>query len=121
MVREMWNDVSYRVRALVRRGDTERELNAEIEDHLAREAEALERAGRSPAEALREARLAFGGLDEVKERTRDACGTALIERGTNRSRQSFERCGTQLRIVAASVRRRPVDRRTDDPAERLAE
>ena len=79
MLQEIWNDVSYRVRALVRRGDAERELNAEIEHHLAREAEALERAGRSSAEALREARLAFGGLDEVKERTRDAWGTALIE------------------------------------------
>jgi len=76
---EVWNDIRYRVRAFVRRDDVERDLNAEIEDHLAREVEALERAGRSPADARREARLAFGGLEAVKEHTRDAWGTAFVE------------------------------------------
>jgi putative ABC transport system permease protein len=79
MLREVWNDVRYRVRTLRRRDDAERNLNSEIEDHLAREAEALERAGWSPADAKRQARLAFGGLEAIKEGTRDAWGTTLVE------------------------------------------
>ena len=72
MVREFWNDIRYRVRALVRRDDAERALNAEIEDHLARQAESLERAGWSREDARRQARLAFGGLEGIKEHTREA-------------------------------------------------
>jgi predicted permease len=79
MVRELWNDIRYRVRALVRRDDAERALNAEIEDHLARHAESLERAGWSREDARREARLAFGGLEGIKDHTRDAWGTAALE------------------------------------------
>jgi predicted permease len=79
MVREFWNDTRYRIRALVRRDDAERALNAEIEDHLARHAEFLERAGWSGEDARREARLAFGGLEGIKEHTREAWGTATLE------------------------------------------
>src|SRR5689334_15603527 len=75
---EIWNDVRYRVRALIRRDAADRDLNAEIADHLEREAAALVRAGWSPWEARREARLAFGCLEQVKASTRDAWGTALI-------------------------------------------
>jgi putative ABC transport system permease protein len=79
MLREFWNDGRYRVRALVRRDEAERALNAEIDDHLARQAEALERAGWSRAEARRQARLAFGGLQGIKEHTREAWGTVALE------------------------------------------
>src|SRR5436190_1957481 len=79
MVREFWNDIRYRVRALVRRDDAERALNAEIEDHLARQAESLERAGWSREDARRQACLAFGGLEGIKEHTREAWGTVALE------------------------------------------
>jgi DNA-binding PadR family transcriptional regulator len=79
MVREFWNDIRYRVRALVRRDDAERALNAEIEDHLARHAESLERAGWSREDARRQARLAFGGLEGIREHTREAWGTMALE------------------------------------------
>jgi putative ABC transport system permease protein len=82
MVREFWNDIRYRVRALVRRDDAERALNAEIEDHLARQAESLERAGWSREDARRQARLAFGGLEGIKEHAREAWGTAALESTT---------------------------------------
>src|ERR1043166_5881559 len=78
VVREFWYDLRYRVRALLRRDDAERALNAEIEDHLARHAESLERAGWSHEDASRHARLAFGGLDAIKEQTREAWGTAAL-------------------------------------------
>jgi putative ABC transport system permease protein len=79
MVGEFWNCLRYRVRSFVRRDEAERALDAEIENHLAQHAESLERAGWSRAEALREARLAFGGLDAIKEHARDAWGTAALE------------------------------------------
>jgi putative ABC transport system permease protein len=78
MLRELWNEVRYRVRALTRRAAAERSLRAEIDDHIAREAEALERAGLSPAEARRRARLAFGALEQIKDESRDAWGTTLV-------------------------------------------
>ena len=63
----------------MRRSSADRELSAEIEEHLARESKALQRAGLSVSDARRQARLAFGGLEDVKARTRDAWGTALAE------------------------------------------
>ena len=37
MVREFWKDIRYRLRAFVQRDDAERALNAEIQDHSARQ------------------------------------------------------------------------------------
>jgi predicted permease len=79
MLRDLWNDLGYRVRALLRRGDVERELRAELADHLSREAARLEGEGVSPAEARRQARLTFGGIEDIKARSREARGTAFIE------------------------------------------
>src|SRR5262245_23025699 len=79
MVRELWHDLRYRLRALVYRSDADRDLQAEIEEHLRRETEALERQGVSPAEARRRAGVSFGGVEDMKERTRDARGTAFVE------------------------------------------
>jgi predicted permease len=79
MWRELWYDVRYRVRALLRRDDQDRDLEAEFQDHLAREADALARSGLSPADARRQAVLSFGGLEGTRERTREAWGTALVD------------------------------------------
>ncbi len=79
MVGELWSDLRYRVRALVRRDAMERELDAELRFHIEREAEKYERAGVPRAEALRRARLAFGGVEHVKEESREARGTVLLE------------------------------------------
>lgn len=46
----------------------ERETDAEIEEHLRRRAEQLERQGMTPAEARAEALRRFGALDEARER-----------------------------------------------------
>ena len=86
MLGEVWNDIRYRVRAFLRRNEAERSLNAEIAEHLTREVEALERAGWSAADAKRQARIAFGGLDAIKERTRDAWGTRLIDSAVHDTR-----------------------------------
>ena len=79
MFDELWSDLRYRVRALLRRDSVERELSDELRFHLERETEKYERQGLSHAEAVRRASLAFGGLERAKEASRDSRGTLLLE------------------------------------------
>jgi putative ABC transport system permease protein len=58
-------------RRLFRRHSLERELDAELRDHIERQVAEGVRAGRSEAEVRRRIRLASGGLDQVKEACRD--------------------------------------------------
>ena len=89
MLSEWWNDLLYRLRALVRRRDVERELADELRLHIEREAEKYERQGVLPAEAMRRAHLAFGGVERVKEESRDGRGTALLESALKDLRYAF--------------------------------
>jgi predicted permease len=72
-------DLLYRLRALLRRRAVEGELDDELRFHREREIEKHLRAGRTPQEAERLTRLAFGGLDQVKESCRRARGTEAVE------------------------------------------
>jgi putative ABC transport system permease protein len=56
---------------LLRRRALERELDAELRDHIEREVAEGVGAGRSEADVRREIRLTSGGLDQVKEACRD--------------------------------------------------
>jgi predicted permease len=71
--------ILYRLRALFRKSTVESELNDELQFHAEQHIEKLKRSGLSDEEALREARLRFGALDQVKEECRDARGVALID------------------------------------------
>jgi putative ABC transport system permease protein len=64
---------------LRRRDALDRQLDAELRDHLERQIADYIAAGMSPSEARRKARLTFGGLDQVKESCRDARGLRLVE------------------------------------------
>ncbi len=79
MLTDLASDLRFRWRALFRRAEVERELDDELRFHLEREAAKLERLGLSAAEAARRARLEFGGVDRVKEETRDARGVRVLE------------------------------------------
>lgn len=79
MLSELWSDLRYRLRALVQRGEVEHELAAELRFHIEREAEKYVAMGVSREDALRRARLAFGGVERVKEASRDAHGTRFVE------------------------------------------
>ncbi|MGH7656372.1 MAG: ADOP family duplicated permease [Gemmatimonadaceae bacterium] len=68
-----------RVRALFGKEGLDREMSDEMRHHLELEAEELARGGLSPEEAARRARLAFGGVEQHKEETRDARGVRAIE------------------------------------------
>jgi putative ABC transport system permease protein len=58
-------------RRLLRRHSLERELDAELRDHIERQVAEGVRAGRSEAEVRHRIRLVSGGLDQVKEACRD--------------------------------------------------
>jgi hypothetical protein len=55
MLTELWSDLRYRLRALFRRRDVERELDDELRFHIEREAEKYTAAGLSCDDALRRA------------------------------------------------------------------
>jgi predicted permease len=76
---ELWSDLRYRLRAVLRRGTVEQELDDELRFHVEHEAEKYVRAGLSRDEAMRRARLAFGGVDRIKDDTRDTRGIALLD------------------------------------------
>ena len=58
-------------RRLLRQHGLERELDAELRDHIEREIAAGLRAGESEADVRRRIRLTAGGLDQVKQACRD--------------------------------------------------
>ena len=79
MLSELLSDFRFRMRSLFKRADVERELDDELRYHLEREAEKYVGQGLAPNDALRRARLAFGGMDSAKEATRDVWGTVVLE------------------------------------------
>jgi len=75
----MLNDLFHRLRALFRRNTLERDLDEELRFHFDEQVEKHVRAGLSRTEAIRRARLSFGGIEQVKEECRDARGVRFVE------------------------------------------
>jgi predicted permease len=75
----MLSDVRFRLRALFRRNVVETELEQELRFHFENEVEKYKSMGMASEEALRHARLSFGGHDQIKEDCREARGTNLLE------------------------------------------
>jgi putative ABC transport system permease protein len=75
----MLSDWTIRFRSLFERAVVEHELDDELRSHLERQAQSYENAGLSHDEAVRRARVEFGGLDQAKEDCRDARGTRWLE------------------------------------------
>jgi putative ABC transport system permease protein len=75
----MLADLTHRFRALFRREAVERELDEELRLHLEHETGTRLAAGMPREEAARQARLAVGGFDQIKEAHRDARGVRAIE------------------------------------------
>lgn len=75
----MLSDLLFRLRALVRGRRLDEEMADELRFHLEREIEKLVRSGMSRDEATRQARLAFGGIDQTKDACRDARGISFVE------------------------------------------
>src|SRR5438552_15284583 len=83
-----------RTRAILRRDSLDRDLDTEIRLHLDMEAEDIARTrGLAPAEAQREALVAFGGVSRFREDHREARGVRWLEETVQ-----------VLRFAAASLR-----------------
>jgi predicted permease len=78
-VHDMWSDLVFRLNSLFRRNSVESELDEELRAHMEREIEKLVQHGVTREEAIRRARLSFGGTDKVKEECREARGVNSFE------------------------------------------
>lgn len=72
-------DVFRRLRSLVRREELEERLDDEIRFHVEQQIEKNRRAGMAPDEARRQALIRFGGVEQMRERTRDEFRAGLLE------------------------------------------
>src|SRR6202522_3083898 len=75
----LWSRVSSWLRATVRRSRVESEMEAELRFHMEAYADDLVRGGVAREEALRRARLEFGGIENAKEECREARGVHFAE------------------------------------------
>ncbi len=92
----MFSDLRFRLRALFRRGTMERELDEELRFHIEQAIGKYVAGGMAPSEAARQARLAFGGVERIKDESRDQRGISW-----------FERRGADLRLATRGMRRQP--------------
>lgn len=75
----MLGDLMFRLRALFRREAMEAEMDEELRSHFEKQVEKFMVSGLSREEAVRRARLEFGGYEQLKEECRDARGVSFIE------------------------------------------
>jgi putative ABC transport system permease protein len=76
---EMLSKLRMALRALLRKSEVEGELDEELQGHLDQQTEQNIRLGMNTEEARAAALKAFGGVEQAKERSRDACGARWIE------------------------------------------
>jgi macrolide transport system ATP-binding/permease protein len=89
----MLPDLRYRLRALFERKAMETELTEELRFHFDHQVEKNRKLGMSREEALRSARMHFGGIEQVKEDCRDVRGVSPFDR----TMQDFRFAMRQLR------------------------
>jgi macrolide transport system ATP-binding/permease protein len=75
----LWTRLRSWLRAILRRSRMESEMDAELRFHIEAYAEDLVRKGVARPEAMRRARMEFGGIDRTKEECREARGVHLVE------------------------------------------
>jgi hypothetical protein len=93
-----WMDVArLRLRSAFGRERADRELDRELRSHLEAQTDELVAHGMSPDEARRFAISTFGGVERIREETRDARGVSM-----------FENIGRDLRYTLRGLRREPV-------------
>jgi putative ABC transport system permease protein len=75
----MFTDLLFRLRSLFQRETVESEADIELRFHVEHQVEKLLNTGLTREEAIRQARIEFGGHEQLKEEIRDARGVSLIE------------------------------------------
>jgi len=74
---KLLDSLRFRVAALFHHSEMNAEMEEELRSHIEHRADDLERSGLSRAEALRRARIEFGGLERVGEECHEAAGGNL--------------------------------------------
>src|SRR5580658_1944430 len=74
----LWSRLSSWCKTALRRSRMESEMDAELRFHIETYADDLVRSGVPRAEAMRRARIEFGGIERVKDEGREARGVAYI-------------------------------------------
>ena len=98
-----WDMLRTRLRSLVFSGKRESELREELQLHLERETERQVATGMPHDEARLQARRLFGGVEQIKEASRDARGTAVLEALARDTRYALRRLVHDWRFTAAAV------------------
>jgi len=75
----LWSRIRSWFNAMLRRSRMESEMDAELRFHIETFAEDLIRDGMARDEAMRRARIEFGGIERVKEEGREARGVNFVE------------------------------------------
>jgi putative ABC transport system permease protein len=75
----LWSRLRSWLEATLRRSRMESEMDVELRFHVEAHAENLVRGGIARDEAMRRARLEFGGAEQIKEECREARGVTLVE------------------------------------------
>src|SRR5215470_3984109 len=75
----IWSRMRSWMHAIFLRSRTESEMDRELRFHIEAFADDLVRDGVIREEALRRARIAFGGIERAKEECRDARGISFME------------------------------------------
>ena len=78
-IEHWWYSAPQRLRALFRRRDVERDLDDELRDHIERQTAANVARGMNAAAARRAALVAFGGVERVKDESRDVRGISFVD------------------------------------------
>jgi predicted permease len=76
---DLLSELRYRFRVVFRKRAVENELDEELRFHIEQEARKLEASGLTTYEAHRQARIAFGGVERIKDDTRDVRGVSWLE------------------------------------------
>jgi putative ABC transport system permease protein len=75
----LWSRISLWWNATLRRTRMESEMDSELRFHIEARAEHLMRGGMTREEAVRQARIEFGGIERVKEEGREARGVSFLD------------------------------------------
>jgi len=99
----LWYILCSRLRSIFLPGARESELSEELRLHIEREIDRLQASGVSREEGRLQALRLFGGVEQIKEASRDARGTAAWDALVRDTRQGLRRLAREWRFTAAAV------------------
>ena len=98
-----WHILKSRLRSIVFRDRRESDLSEELQIHLERDIERLQAGGLSREDARYEALRLFGGVEQIKEASRDARGTGAWDALVRDTRHGLRRLVRDWRFTTAAV------------------